>query len=136
MKRGETHSYRTALNAGQFLHAVIEPEATGLVAKIYGTAVEPLAESCYSFGPEQRIFFVAEVAGEYRLELSAAKDNPEPPGRYEMKIGRLQMVKDCCNLENKPLGGFKLQPPTSDQLKMSRVAQTSRFKYNGNRQPN
>jgi CHAT domain-containing protein len=92
LKRGEKHLYRITLNAGQYLHAFVDPEGIRVAVKIYGTGDRLLATGG-SGGGEQRIFFVAEVAGEYRLEVNAFSTDT-PQGHYEVKIAALQPATD------------------------------------------
>ncbi len=93
LKRGEAHSYRTILDAGQFLHAVVNPEGIQVKVKIYGRGARPLAEGWSAGYGERRIFFVAEVAGEYRLEVSQYADEARQ-GHYEVKIAALRPATD------------------------------------------
>ena len=85
LKTGESHSYRTKLKAGESLHAIITPKGIPVVVTIYRSTERQLAASYGSFGGVQRIFFVAEAAGDYRLEVRA-NYRADLRGRYELKI--------------------------------------------------
>jgi len=94
LKRGETHSYRIKLDAGQYLHAVVNQDGVAVAVKIYGAEGRQLAEGSGHIRGERRIFFVSQVAGEYRLQVNAAAENADAPGRYEMKIAELRPATD------------------------------------------
>ena len=94
LRKGETHSYRLTLGVGQYLFATINQREIAVDARVYGTGGQQLAEAAgYSRG-ERRLFFVSEMAGEYRLEISAAGESADPPGSYDLKIVELRPATD------------------------------------------
>ncbi len=93
LKKGETHSYRITLDAGQCFHAVVNQDGIAVAVRFYGAEGRQLAEGSGNDRGERRIVFVPEVAGEYRLRVNAAADNREV-GRYEMKIAELRLATD------------------------------------------
>ncbi len=87
IKGGETHSYRVRLEAGQFLHALVEQENIDLVTAIYSPDGKQITESDSpngSWGSEP-VLFVAPVAGEYRVDVRAP-GNSSRVGRYKIVI--------------------------------------------------
>jgi CHAT domain-containing protein/tetratricopeptide (TPR) repeat protein len=94
LTKGETHSYPIALDAGQYLSAVINQEGIAATVRIYGADGRQVAEASGTFLRQRRLFFVAEIAGEYRLEISAANENAGGQGRYEVKIAELRPATD------------------------------------------
>ena len=94
LTKGETHSYPIALDAGQYLSAVVNQEGIGVAVRIYGADGRQVAEASGTFLRQRRLFFVSEVAGEYRLEISAAKENDSPQGRYKVEIAELRPATD------------------------------------------
>src|SRR5213078_3773214 len=94
LTKGETHSYRTRLDAGEYLRAVVNQEGIAVAVRIYGADGRNLAEGSGTFNGEWRIFFVSEVSGEYRLEVRVANENAEAHGHYEIKIAELRPATD------------------------------------------
>jgi CHAT domain-containing protein len=94
LAKGETHSYGMRLDAGEYLRAVVNQEEIAVTVRIYGADGRELAEGSGNLNGEWRIFFVSELAGEYRLEVSVAKGNTEARGRYEMKIAERRPATD------------------------------------------
>src|SRR5438128_1026112 len=81
LAKGETHSYRITVDAGQYLSAVVNQEGITVTVRIYGADGRKLAEGSGNLNGEWRIFFVSEVSGEYRLEVSVANADGAR-GRY------------------------------------------------------
>jgi CHAT domain-containing protein/Tfp pilus assembly protein PilF len=87
IKNGETHSFRVRLEAGQFLHALVEQEDIDLVTAIYSPDGKQITESDSpngSWGSEP-VLVIAPVAGEYRVEVRAPGKSART-GRYKIKI--------------------------------------------------
>ena len=93
LKKGGTDSYRITLDAGQYLHAVVNQAGIVVAIRIYGPEGLQLAESAGRFRGERRIFFVAQVPGEYRLQVKPLDENVEA-GRYQMKIAEMRPATD------------------------------------------
>ncbi len=87
IKGGETHSFRVRLEAGQFLHALIDQEGIDLVTAIYSPDGKQITESDSRNGAwgSEPVLLVAPVAGEYRVEVRAP-GNSTQTGRYKIKI--------------------------------------------------
>ncbi|MFL6501128.1 MAG: tetratricopeptide repeat protein, partial [Candidatus Udaeobacter sp.] len=87
LKGGETHSYRVDLQAGQFLHAVVEQRDIDIGIFLFGPDGKQISESN---SPNDRwgtepIVLVAPVAGEYRIDVRSGSANA-PAGSYGIKI--------------------------------------------------
>jgi CHAT domain-containing protein/Flp pilus assembly protein TadD len=87
LKGGEAHSCQVTLAAGQYLHAVVNQRGIEVALMLHGPDGQPIfpfyAPSS-SQGPKE-FSLVAEVAGDYRLEIRSVEPDTEP-GRYEVKI--------------------------------------------------
>jgi len=90
LKGGETHRFTIHLMAGQFLHVEVEQKAIDVTV----TLIAPEARHKVtvdspngSYGPEP-VVTIADVPGDYQLEVSASSNNPA--GRYELKVFALR----------------------------------------------
>lgn len=87
LRGGEAHSYRLTLAAGQYVHAVVDQRGIEVALKLHGPDGQPIfpfyAPSGL-LGPKE-FSLVAEVTGDYRLELRSVEKDAEP-GRYEVTI--------------------------------------------------
>jgi CHAT domain-containing protein/tetratricopeptide (TPR) repeat protein len=87
LKGGETQSFRVALTAGQFVHAVVEQKDADIVAEAFGPDGK-LLSTCDS--PNDRwgfesVLFVAPVAGDYRVDVRSGSPRA-PVGRYRLQV--------------------------------------------------
>lgn len=84
---GQMHSYRIALEAGQFLHVVIEQRGIDVVVTLFGPDGKKLAEVDSPNGAQgpEPVFLVVEAAGNYRLEVQSLEKEANP-GRYEVNV--------------------------------------------------
>ena len=94
LKKGETHSYRITLDAGQYFQAVVNQDGISVAVRIYGAEDRLLAEGSGNSRGERRILFVSAVAGEYHLRVNATAENADALSRYEMKIAELRPATD------------------------------------------
>ncbi len=88
---GQTHNYSVALLAGQFLHLVIEQRGIDVAVKLFGPDSKELLlidSPNGDQGPEP-LFWVAEAAGNYRIEVGSG-DKQAPAGRYEARVAALR----------------------------------------------
>jgi CHAT domain-containing protein/Tfp pilus assembly protein PilF len=88
---GESHSYRIALAAGQFVSVVFDQRGINLVISLYGSDGRKIADADSpngAHGPEVASL-VAEVSGDYRLEARSLQPGA-PKGSYEVKIEELR----------------------------------------------
>ncbi|HZS03968.1 MAG TPA: CHAT domain-containing protein [Blastocatellia bacterium] len=89
---GETHIFRVALTAGQYLHVVADQRGIDITLRIIGTDGQRLIEMDSpndTQGPESAAV-IAEKTGSYRIEIhSSAKD--VPAGRYEVATQAIRL---------------------------------------------
>jgi CHAT domain-containing protein/uncharacterized protein HemY len=87
IKGGETQSFRVRLEAGQFLHALVDQEDIDLVTAIYSPDGKQITESDSpngSWGSEP-VIVVAPLTGDYRIEVRAPGSSARK-GRYKIEI--------------------------------------------------
>ncbi|HJQ22261.1 MAG TPA: hypothetical protein VKA60_00005, partial [Blastocatellia bacterium] len=91
LKGGESHSYRIALATGQYLQVVVEQKGVDVVVRLFGPDGKQLTEVDSPNGTQgpEPVSWIAETAGEYRLEVKAP-DEKAVPGRYEIKVEALR----------------------------------------------
>ena len=92
---GETHAYQIAIEAGQFLRAVVTQRGIDVVVTVTGPAAQKLAEVDSPNGTDgpEPVSLVADVAGTYRIEIRPL-DRDAKPGRYDVKIVELLTAAD------------------------------------------
>jgi CHAT domain-containing protein len=90
LKGGETHAYRLALTAGQFVYALVEQKSVDVTIALFGPDGREIGETD---GPNdwgtEPVLLIADKAGDYRIEVRAP-NNKVPPGRYAISIVRLR----------------------------------------------
>ncbi|MGE0129512.1 MAG: tetratricopeptide repeat protein [Blastocatellales bacterium] len=83
---GETHGYRVTLGSGQFIRIVAEQRGVDVAVKILSPDGKPLAD--VNLNPDTKdkedAVWVAENAGDYRIEISAPGRNAR--GRYQLTL--------------------------------------------------
>jgi CHAT domain-containing protein len=87
LKGGESHSYRINLVAGQFFHALIEQQGIDVTVSLFkpdGSLISVSDSPNERFGPEPALL-VAEVSGEYRIEVRAPNARASA-ANYQIKI--------------------------------------------------
>lgn len=92
MAGGESHSYQVMLAPNQYLHVVVEQRDINVVVTLFGPDGNKLLEEDgekRKHGTEV-LTFIAEVQGDYRMEVRPAEMNAAT-GRYEAKIIALRM---------------------------------------------
>jgi CHAT domain-containing protein/Tfp pilus assembly protein PilF len=84
---GEIHSYQIALAADQYLQVEVAQRGVNVIVAVFDPIDKKLTETDRARGTQgsELLEFVADVAGNYRIQISAAERNV-PPGRYEIKI--------------------------------------------------
>jgi hypothetical protein len=86
---GETHIYKIHVAAGQFVHAVVMQEGIDVAVTLRDPGGKEVATSDSlngAYGPE-RVSAIAEIAGDFRLEVAAGNS---PPGRYDVRVTDLR----------------------------------------------
>lgn len=84
----DQHNYRMTLTKGQYVNVVALQKSIDLVLALFGPTGEKLSEVDTTGGPEV-LFMVAEVDGNYRLEVRAS-DKEAIRGLYELRITELR----------------------------------------------
>jgi tetratricopeptide (TPR) repeat protein len=84
---GEIHAYTITLNAGQYLHVVVEQRGIDVVVTVFGPDGQQLTEVDSPNGTQgpEPVSVVAEASGTYRLQVRGAEESTRP-GRYEVKM--------------------------------------------------
>jgi CHAT domain-containing protein len=92
---GQTHEYRIRLEAGQFLHAVVDQKGIDVevvLAGPDGKRIGHMDSPNNAWGPEPMVA-IAEVAGDYRLRVVAG--NPQAAtGKYGVRVVALRPATD------------------------------------------
>jgi CHAT domain-containing protein/Tfp pilus assembly protein PilF len=88
---GESHTYWVVLAAGRYLKVAVEQKGVDVVVRLFEPDGKKLTEVDSPTGTRglEVITVIAEVAGEYRLELKSS-DEKAMPGWYEVKIEQLR----------------------------------------------
>jgi len=87
MSGGQTHAFALPLSAGDYVHLVVMQRGIDVVVRLFdpqGKKVLEVDSPNGTEGPEP-VFWVAEAAGDYRLEVNA----PDPgvtPGKYDVEV--------------------------------------------------
>lgn len=92
---GGVHSYQIELPANAFLHVTAEQDRIDVALRLSdpeGTEVLEVDSPTGGQGPEN-LYFVAEKAGEYRLEVRAS-DTKASEGQYALRIASLRPAED------------------------------------------
>ena len=96
LKGGEVQDFRVSLAPGQFLHVLVAQRGIDVVA----TAFNPEGKQLFSvdspngsWGTEP-VIFIAETAGDYRIEVRAVNDKA-PAARYEIKVVALREATEA-----------------------------------------
>src|SRR5215475_5634948 len=88
---GQSHSYQFTLVAGQFLHAIVDQRGIDVVVTVFspdGQKAVEVDSPNGTQGPEP-VWFIAEVSGNYRLEVRSLEKDAAA-GHYEVKIEGLR----------------------------------------------
>ncbi len=91
LKGGETHAYRVALTAGQFLYALVEQKDIDLSVALFGPDGQEIGEvdSPNDQWGTEPVLLIADKSGDYRIEVRSP-NSKVPPGRYEISIVQLR----------------------------------------------
>jgi CHAT domain-containing protein/Tfp pilus assembly protein PilF len=87
----QKHFYRIRVNAGQFLHVIVDQRGIDVTVILIGLDGQPIIEvdnPDLSRGPE-RVSLVAQASGVYGVEVRPFKKEATA-GRYEIKIAELR----------------------------------------------
>ena len=95
LSTGETHVCLITLDAGQYLHAVVEQQGIDAGVTLYEPGGRMLVQlDCRHYGPTP-ISLIAETSGVYRLEVRSL-EKEQTRGRYELRVTEIRpaMAKD------------------------------------------
>lgn len=92
---GQTHSYRLALNAGQYVRVMVEQKGIDVAMTLFSPDGAKLAEIILPHTLQGRkvIIAVTSAAGNHRLEVRSQK-NDAAAGRYELQMVDLREATD------------------------------------------
>jgi CHAT domain-containing protein/predicted negative regulator of RcsB-dependent stress response len=93
MAGGQKHCYKIALEAGQYLHLVVDQRSIDVIVMLFGPddkRIFKMDSPTGTQGPEP-VFAIAETLGTYRLEVQSP-DKDASAGRYEVKVTDLRMA--------------------------------------------
>jgi hypothetical protein len=99
LARGQSHSYRVALTAGQFLHVIVEGQAIDVAVTLYDPYGKEIVKANGPSGAREpaSVAAIAEATGVYELKVRAA-DDEAGRGRYK---GRLEEVRAATGEDKK-----------------------------------
>ena len=88
---GRSHSYQFMLASGQYAQVLVQQKGINVVVKLFGPDGKPVAEVDSSSGTQgaEPVYWIAEAAGSYRLEVSSLKKEAKA-GQYEVKLAELR----------------------------------------------
>src|SRR5262245_47552537 len=89
LSAGQTHSYRIALSAGDYLRVVIASRGIDLKPELFNPDSPKVVGTYQSTSRSRTVSLIAEGAGNYRLNICPDKDDVKT-GRYELKIESLR----------------------------------------------
>src|SRR5262245_26076848 len=89
LSAGQTHSYRIALGAGDYLRVVITSRGIALKPELSNPDSPKVVGTYQSTSGSRTVSLIAEGAGNYRLNIRPDKDDAKV-GRYEVKIESLR----------------------------------------------
>jgi CHAT domain-containing protein/Flp pilus assembly protein TadD len=87
---GETHNYQIDLNAGEYLHLIAEQLGVDLEITLFSPDGHPWVkrDRTYHYGSKESIHWIAETAGNYRVEVRRYQQTRET-ATYQLKIADL-----------------------------------------------
>jgi hypothetical protein len=88
---GQAHYYKIMVEAGQYLHLIVDQKGIDVVVALYGPGDKKLIEVDSpngAFGPEP-MSVIADAPSSYRLEVRSLEKDA-PAGRYEVRIADLR----------------------------------------------
>jgi CHAT domain-containing protein/Tfp pilus assembly protein PilF len=92
LSAGKSHSYRIALQSGQYLRIMVDQWGIELSAALYQPdGQKHVGLVCRQDGPTP-LSFIAEISGAYRLELSSLDKN-SASGRYRVTLQEMRLAK-------------------------------------------
>jgi tetratricopeptide (TPR) repeat protein len=91
----EVHSYQMSVQAGQYLHVVVQQRGINVVVTLFGPDAKPLARSDSPNDDQglEPVSLIAQTSGSYVLEVRPVSDSTTS-GRYEVKIEQHQLATE------------------------------------------
>lgn len=97
MKGGETHTYLIRVEAGQFVHLLVEQKGIDVVVALLGADERPLVEVDNNLtgtrGPEE-VSLVAETGETFRVKVRSLEKNASA-GNYEVRLAELRAASEA-----------------------------------------
>lgn len=95
LQGGEVHQYSVALTQGQFMKVIAQQKGIDVVVSLFGPSGQKLIEVDSPNGTQgpEPLAAIAEVAGDYRIEVRAL-EGKAVPGKYEIKVAELRPSTD------------------------------------------
>jgi CHAT domain-containing protein/Tfp pilus assembly protein PilF len=91
---GESHSYQLKLLAGQYVRLFADQRRINVALAAFNPDGKKIIEADgFSMGNAERIMFIAETSGTYRVEVRSP-DQTAHKGNYELKIGSLRAATE------------------------------------------
>jgi len=96
ISEGEVHQHRVHLNAGQFLHAVVNQQGVDVIVTLVGPDNKEILEVDNSKGAKgaEPVLAIAEMTGEHLLKVRPLEKGAKP-GRYEIKVEELRNASEA-----------------------------------------
>jgi CHAT domain-containing protein/tetratricopeptide (TPR) repeat protein len=96
---GQSHSYRIALTAGQYLRVVAEQRGIDVVVTLFGPDGKQIIEVDSPEGENgpERVAVLAETSGGHHLNIRSL-EKAVPAGRYQIKIEELRTATELDKL--------------------------------------
>jgi CHAT domain-containing protein/Tfp pilus assembly protein PilF len=92
----ENHQYQITLQAGQYLHVVVEQRGIDVMVTLFDPKGQQLSvsDSPNDFQGPEPVSVVADVSGNYRLEVRQLEQGTTNSGRYEVTVKELQTATE------------------------------------------
>jgi CHAT domain-containing protein/Tfp pilus assembly protein PilF len=92
MAGGQSHFYQIALTADQYLRVEVAQRGVNVILELFDPAGTKLTEVDNARGKQgpELLTFIAEVSGNYRIQINVAEKNA-PAGGYEVKVIALKV---------------------------------------------
>ncbi len=121
LKGSEAHSYRLGLKAGQYVQLIVEQLDIDVIAVVFAPDGKQLGEfdSPTGLRGTELVRFVADTAGEYRIEVRSLKAEAYG-GSYEVKIAA---IRKATARDNRIVAAVKAQA-RGDELRAQAETRT------------
>jgi CHAT domain-containing protein len=95
MRGGEAHAYRLRLDAGEYVNVAVEQDGIDVAVALVGLDGKAVYEIDSPNGSKglEPVYYIAEAAGDYRLEVRSLEQASEP-GRYHVRIADRHAATD------------------------------------------